>query len=299
MTLAIQRATKAKSKLRLALFGPSGSGKTFSALRIATGMVQGGKVLVLDTEAGSASLYADRFAFDTILLNEFPDIDQITEGIGLAASGGYGVLIIDSMTHAWRELLAQVDRLSNTTYRGNKMGGWIEGTPKQQKFIRTLLLAPLHVIATMRVKTEWVMEANDKGKIVPRRVGLAPEQGKGIEYEFGVLGRMTEDHVLTIIKDRTGKFQDVTIDKPGEDFGKALAAWLAEGVDAPLPVPALPPVKVDLAMLAAMIDECGIPEERQERWLKRFNVTALTELTQPQVDQIIEGVKKTLKESEA
>jgi hypothetical protein len=59
------------------------------------------------------------------------------------------------------------------------------------------------------------------------RVGLAPEQGKGIEYEFDLLLELSPDHVGHVIKDRTGKFQDVLLEKPGEDFGQALAAWLS------------------------------------------------------------------------
>ena len=51
------KATRKKARLRLALTGPSGSGKTMAALMIAKGL--GGRVAVLDTEHGSASLYAE------------------------------------------------------------------------------------------------------------------------------------------------------------------------------------------------------------------------------------------------
>jgi hypothetical protein len=61
MTFA--KATKKQAKLRLCLQGASGCGKTYTALSIATKL--GEKVAVLDTEHGSASLYADAFAFDT------------------------------------------------------------------------------------------------------------------------------------------------------------------------------------------------------------------------------------------
>jgi ATP-dependent protease Clp ATPase subunit len=43
-----QKATKAQSKLRLALCGPSGSGKTYSALSIAQHL--GSTIAVIDTE---------------------------------------------------------------------------------------------------------------------------------------------------------------------------------------------------------------------------------------------------------
>lgn len=61
------------------------------------------------------------------------------------------------------------------------------------------------------------------------RVGLAPEQGKGIEYEFDMLMEISPEHRVHVIKDRTGKFQDRIIETPGEDFGMEIMAWLNEG----------------------------------------------------------------------
>jgi hypothetical protein len=76
---------------------------------------------------------------------------------------------------------------------------------------------PGHIIATMRVATEWSQEKDEKtGKTRPVRVGLKPEQGKGIEYEFDLVIEMSPEHIGTVIKDRTGKFQDAIIEKPDE-----------------------------------------------------------------------------------
>jgi hypothetical protein len=70
-------------------------------------------------------------------------------------------------------------------------------------------------------------------------MGLAPEQGKGIEYEFDLLIEMNQAHQATVTKDRTGKFQDEVIEKPGEEFGVALYDWLSSG-SATAPVVAAP-----------------------------------------------------------
>lgn len=60
MSLEIKRARRKGTKARIGLVGPSGSGKTFTALRLARGIVGAdGRILVLDTEHGSASKYAD------------------------------------------------------------------------------------------------------------------------------------------------------------------------------------------------------------------------------------------------
>ena len=228
MDYTFTKASKEQAKLRLAIFGPSGAGKTFTALRLATGI--GGEIAVIDTERGSASKYADRFAFDVL---ELPaghrDIAAYCAAIKAAQKNGYSVLIIDSLTHGWHELLDEVDKLARSKYSGNRWSAWSEGTPKQRTLVDAILDFNGHVIATMRSKTEWTTETTDRGKTKPVRIGLTPEQGKGIEYEFDMLMEMNQEHDANVIKDRTGRFQDAVIDKPGEDLGKALAKWLKEG----------------------------------------------------------------------
>ena len=219
-----QKATKQRRKLRAAVFGPSGSGKTFSSIAIASGL--GSKIALIDTERGSASLYSDQFDFDVCDLED-RTINGYCQVIRGAASAGYDVLVIDSLTHAWQELLQEVDKIASAKYRGNTWSAWSEGTPKQRQLIDSILDFPGHVIATMRSKTEWTTEKDSRtGKDRPVRVGLAPEQGKGIEYEFDLLLELSVDHVVNVIKDRTGKFQDRKIEKPGHEFGGELMAWL-------------------------------------------------------------------------
>lgn len=224
-----QKATKHKAKLRMAIFGPSGAGKTFSALRIASGMGQ--RIAVVDTEFGSASKYADRFSFDVCELTE-PTIQNY---INLIQQAGpmYDVLILDSLSHGWQELLEMIDQLAKTKFKGNSWAAWSEGTPLQRDFVRTIQLCPCHIIATMRSKTEWTTQQDNNGRSRPARVGLAPEQGKGIEYEFDMLLEMNTEHMCTVIKDRTSKFQDQIFEKPSEEFGQALVTWLNEGAEMP------------------------------------------------------------------
>lgn len=224
--MAFAKATKKQAKLRCAVFGPAGSGKTITSLRVAKGI--GGNVAVIDTERRTASKYADRFDFDVCDLED-RSIDGYVTTIQEAAQAGYNVLIIDSLSHGWQELLREVDRLAKAKYRGNTWSAWSEGTPEQRRLVDALLSYPGHVLATMRSKTEWTQVETGNGKKRPERIGLAPEQGKGIEYEFDLLLELSTDHIANVIKDRTGKFQDQTIDKPGEEFGASLIGWLNEG----------------------------------------------------------------------
>lgn len=221
---SFKKATKEQAKLRLALFGVSGSGKTYTALRLAKGL--GGKIAVIDTERNSACKYSDRFDFDVCDAKK-PSIENLKMFIDEAR--GYDVLIIDSMTHAWLELLQEVEKLAKTKFGGNTWSAWSEGTPKQMSLINALLDFPGHIIATMRVETNWTTVTNEKGKVVPVRVGEAPKQGKGIEYEFDMLMQISPEHDALVIKDRTGKYQDEVIPMPDEEFGKGLGEWLKDG----------------------------------------------------------------------
>ena len=238
--MRIEKASKKKTKARIAIFGPSGSGKTYSSLAIAKGMIESGllpegsRIVVIDTEHRSAEKYADRFDFDVLPLED-PKIDRYIEAIGMCVE--YPILIGDSLSHPWRELLSEVDKLANAKYRGNTHSAWSEGTPKQRRLVEALLKFPGHIIVTMRSKTEWDIQKDDRsGKSKPVRIGLAPEQGKGIEYEFDLLLELSPDHIVNVLKDRTGKFQDRIIEKPGESFGLELIEWLNEGEDAAPPV---------------------------------------------------------------
>ena len=216
-----KKATKKGCKLRLALFGVSGGGKTYSALRLAAGL--GGKIALIDTEHGSASKYADRFEFDVCDCDK-PTISNILMIVEQAKD--YDVLIIDSLTHAWLELIQEVERVARTKFGGNTWSAWSEGTPKQNKLINALLEFNGHIIVTMRAETNWTTTTNDKGKVVPVRIGEAPKQGKNIEYEFDMLIQLSQEHNALVLKDRTGKYQDQCIDLIDEKFGEQLGEWL-------------------------------------------------------------------------
>ena len=292
-----KKATKAAAKLRAAFFGPSGAGKTFSALRVATGL--GGPIAVIDTERGSASKYSDRFAFDVLDLED-QSIEGYVSAIAMAAEGGYRVLVIDSLSHGWQDLTAEVEKLAKAKYRGNTWSAWSEGTPLQRRLVNAILGFPGHIIATMRSKTEWTT-VDRNGKKTPQRVGLAPEQGKGIEYEFDLLVEISVEHIGQVIKDRTGKFQDKLIDKPGEQFGQQLAAWLADGETAPAPAPkpepAPAPGRADVEQIrgyiraATTVRTLGKITDRLDQLVSEDQITGnewseLTDLVAARHDQI-------------
>lgn len=236
------KATKTQAKLRLTFDGPAGSGKTFSSLVLAK--VLGGKTALIDTEHGSASKYAHLFDFDTVSLSEF-SLETYMKAIQAAAAAKYDVLIIDSLSHAWSGkggALETVDRVGGSNKFSN---GWRTVTPLHNRLVDSMLGYPGHVIVTMRTKMEYVVEQVN-GKSVPRKVGMAPVQREGMEYEFDVVADLAIGGDVTVSKTRCPdlsgnggllKHEDVA------KMGEKLKAWLSDGVApvAPPPAPTVPP----------------------------------------------------------
>lgn len=231
--MKFEKAIRMKAKLRLALTGPSGSGKTHGALQIAKGI--GGRIALIDTEAGSASLYSHMAEFDVLELEPPYAPERFIEAVKLAEQAGFHVLIIDSITHEWNGVggcLELVDQIAKAKYRGNAWSAWAEITPRHRAFLDALMRSPLHVIATMRSKTETAqVEENGRKKVA--KLGMKAEQRDGAEYEFTtVLDLVHEGHFAVASKDRTGLFggDPAPID---EETGRRLLAWLEEGADDP------------------------------------------------------------------
>lgn len=230
--MAFKKAERKKAKLRLALTGPSGSGKTFGALKIAQGL--GGKIAVVDTERGSASLYANWCEFDVLELDPPYTPEAFTKAMREAEQGGYDVLILDSTTHEWSGVggcLELVDEVAKARYRGNTWSAWSEVTPRHRAFVDAIQRSPMHIIATMRSKTETAqVEENGRKKVV--KLGMKAEQRDGIEYEMSVVLDVQHDsHYVQPSKDRTGLFMDRDPFKISEQTGVMLREWLESGAE--------------------------------------------------------------------
>ncbi|MCA1602813.1 MAG: ATP-binding protein [Acidobacteria bacterium] len=208
--MSFRKAERKKAKLRLALCGPAGSGKTYSALLIAQGLAPEGRIALLDTERGSGELYSDLTPYDVATLTPPFSPERYIDLIEGAGAAGYQVLIIDSLSHAWEGeggCLELHDRATAALRSGNSYTAWREVTPQHNALVEAMLQSPCHVIATMRSKTAYELSDDGNGKKKPIKVGLAPVQRPGMEYEFTVvLDLSVERHIATATKDRTSLF---------------------------------------------------------------------------------------------
>jgi hypothetical protein len=284
--MQFKKAARQQAKLRLALTGPSGAGKTYSALLLAKGI--GGKVAVIDTERSSASLYSDLVEFDTMDLPPPYTPENFIKAVKMAESAAYDVLIIDSITHEWSGIggcLELVDEIARSKFKGNTWSAWNDITPRHRAFLDALMQSPLHIIATMRSKTETA-QVEDGGRKKVVKLGMKAEQRDGAEYEFTVALDLVHDgHYATASKDRTRIFQgDPKPITPAT--GERLVEWLNSG--APLapeePKPESDPGKVTPAagvmdrIKADRVDMVTVYVERLKDAVAREDALAAAEL---------------------
>ncbi len=227
------RATRKQLRLRMAICGPTGAGKTRSALRIASAL--GARIAVIDTENRSASVYVgkpDVPDFDVLELDTLAPRNYV-DAISEAENEGYDVIIVDSLSHAWQSkdgALAMVDRAAKRSQSENTYTAWRDVTPEHEALVDKLLRCKAHIIVTMRSKMDYVLEENAKGKKVPRKVGMAPIQRSGMEYEFHITCDMDVDHNLCVTKTRFDSLDQVVVNRPGREFGVQMLEELAQGV---------------------------------------------------------------------
>jgi hypothetical protein len=239
--MAFVKATRHKAKLRMALTGVSGSGKTLGALYIAYGITQDwDKIALIDTEHERGRLYANRSDLGTgeflyaaldppYTADRYKDL--VKEGADMV--GEDGVVIIDSLSHAWNNeggVLEVKDKIAALPGK-NSYTAWNEAGRIQTDLINTILAVPCHTITTMRSKMEYALVENDRGKMEPKKMGLAPIQRDDTEYEFDIVLNIDRSHIATASKDTT------FLDKYGEvltpKLGQSLAAWLGGGAEPP------------------------------------------------------------------
>lgn len=253
----IRRAERKQARLRLALAGASNGGKTWSAIVLAFGLVQElidrgelqgtveGKVGVVDTERKSSHLYSHLGPYDVVELDPPYTVERYVGAMKALERAGRSVIVLDSISHAWAGqggVLALLDAYEDRA-RFSAFGKAVN--PAQDEFVDAMLRSPCHVIATMRSKTAWVLEdkqTRSGGTVkAPRRIGMAPVQRPGIEYEFTTLLDLdTDTHIARVVKNRCPLFENWTPKKLSQEHGRALAGWLLEGAPSPIEVDGSP-----------------------------------------------------------
>ncbi|MDC1276942.1 ATP-binding protein [Algibacter sp.] len=223
--MKLRKSERKQAKIKLALQGSAGSGKTFSSLLLAKGLTNGdfSKVAIIDTENRSADLYAHLGGFNVLSMDAPYSPEKYIEAIDICLEAKMNVIVIDSLSHCWDYLL---DVHSNMP--GNSFTNWGKITPRQNAFVNKILQSNVHIISTMRVKQDYVLNQKN-GKFVPEKVGLKAIQRNDLDYEFTIVFDVDIAHNVKATKDRSGLF----IDKPefviNASTGRKIREWCENG----------------------------------------------------------------------
>lgn len=224
MNLELKTATRTSVPIKMALTGTSGSGKSLGALLIAKGLCNGDltKTAVIDSE-NSIELYSHIGDFKVLNLTTPFSVDRYLAAIDTCEQAGVECIVIDSISQQWNYLLQL-----HASLVGNSFTNWNKVTPIHQKFVSKLLLSPCHIICTMRSKTNYVMKTTE-GKTVVDKVGTKPIQRPEIVYEFSLVLDINAEHLASVVKNRTGLFNEAPF-VITQETGNKLLEWCNSGV---------------------------------------------------------------------
>lgn len=234
--MSFKHATRLGVAPKVAIQGVSGAGKTYSSILFARGMCdRGGRIAVVDTENGSASLYSDLTDFDV------SDIRPRTFGVGKQAvtsfwwtdfrdaiqeaiDAKYDVLVIDSASHIWQATLDFKTRLDQPGT--NSFTNWNAAGQTFSTVQNMILQAPIPVICCFRSKIEYALEVVENGKTTPKKIGLAPITRNDSEYDFTLCFDIDRDHCAMVSKSRCCVFGDDFNEPLTEKHGELFKNWL-------------------------------------------------------------------------
>jgi hypothetical protein len=224
-----QKAERSQAKARIALISPAGRGKTHSALLLASGLTSNGRIALIDTENGSSRKETGKDnipPFDIAIMHAPFTVEKYITAIHEAEESGFDVLIIDSLSHSWAGtggLLDQHAKKTENDPKHNSYTSWLTVTPKANELVDAILQSPIHIIATMRSKTDYALE---NGTVL--KLGMAPIARADMDYEFDIVFDIGSAHTADCSKDRLGLFNG-NIDKINKDTGEKIKKWLSEG----------------------------------------------------------------------
>ncbi|PEK39303.1 hypothetical protein CN586_28930 [Bacillus toyonensis] len=242
----VTEAKREKIKAVIGFIGCSGSGKTGSALITAFGMMQEAypnlsaeelwkKIGVIDTEHERSKLHVG-LVYGEVKIGNFLHIDfnapytteRYNQAVQVMKQAGAEVLIIDSLSHNWQGEGGIVE--THGQMSGNSFQNWGKLSSETNNLIKTLTQNNVHILATLRTKTEYVVEPDGNGKMAPRKVGTKPVQKEEMEYEFMLNFVIDIDHVADTSKDNTQMFEGHP-QKITAEIGRKLYQWLELGID--------------------------------------------------------------------
>lgn len=192
MTL-LQKAKPEMAYLKLGIYGEAGSGKTFTSSRVAIGLAKFIKskkpIAFADTETG-ADFVAPAFkaaGLDLVVAKTRAFQDLL--GIVDEAASTCDILIIDSITHFWNELIDSY--LKKNEKKRLTLRDWQPLKQTWREFTDRFVNSKLHIIVCGRSADKWEeVEDPEDGSKELRKVGTKMRTETEMGYEPSLLVEM-------------------------------------------------------------------------------------------------------------
>lgn len=282
--MALIKAAKSQKPLKALIQGISGCGKTLTALYIAKQLSKKG-IAVLDSEHRTSTMFADEVDFFVEHIDSYSPKNYVEKIHEIERNKDIDFLNIDSLSHSWfgtDGALEQVNKIARASQSHNTFTPWNEVSPMVTELLETIIASPLPIIVTLRKKSDWVIEKNEQGKNVPKKLGMKPIFKEDTDFEFDLVADMDSEHNFTVIKSRIRPLDGYFENKPdGKKIVEIYNKWREN--DAPY-VHELPKSSVHGQPQPQITDETALDESRQQKLFGQLNEILILKNREPYKD---------------
>lgn len=234
MSFEIKKATRVGVRPLIGIYSESGCGKTYSALLLARGMVgPTGKIVMVDSESGRGSLYADVIpgGYDTLEIRQPFSPARYVDAIDAVENSKADIGIIDSASHSWEGVGGVLDMAAEIEAKSGKAGLHCWKTPKLEhaKFMLRLLQSSIPWIVCLRAKYKSRQTKVDGKTQIIKDEATSPIHDEAFIYEMTVHFEILQNHTIIVTKASHPELRKCfPVDKSEPisiRHGQLLAAW--------------------------------------------------------------------------
>ena len=237
-----QPAENKSAFLKMGIMGKQGAGKTKTAGKVAIGLVQhlqkmgiayaSKPVAFFDTETGSDFLIPDfEAAGIPLVVAKTKTLADLVKAMD-EAEANCSALIIDSITHPYREMIAAYLKKKNRTFLQIDDWQYLKGDYGWAMFTNRFINSKLHIIMCGRAGDDLDQYTDEQGKRQLEKVGVKMKGEAETGFEPSLLIEMklmernnreqtgrkrTFVNMATVVKDRWDQINGDEIDNPEFD----------------------------------------------------------------------------------
>lgn len=275
--MSLFKEIESPTHLKAGIFGFAGSGKTYTSAKIAIGLWKklnkntgyNKAVFFIDSETGS-SYIKKLFAQDGVPIMGIQTRAFVTLMAGMReAIAGGNILLIDSISHFWQEIMRAYLKKNNLTRL--RLRDFVPLKEEWSAFPTMYLNSPIHIIMAGRAGYDWGEENDDEeeGKKKLVKTGTKMKAEGDLGYEPTLLIEMEHVHSDStigstfinrafVIKDKFDILKGKAFDMPTfEDFAPHINMLNIGGTP--------PTIDTETSSAEMMVSHAGVAKRLKER----------------------------------